>query len=422
MANNNCKRLKHNVQRLVIFIFSLLLIPSSEALAEYEKQGTLNASSFLSKELLKGKYHSVEEKVHTDGLYNHYRVESPFGTWKITSTISLKILVNELHAIAEMKKVETDDTAIESLKQSGENTVTGVKNLFNDPQGSLEGAASGVSSLFNRASQTIGKRQATDAEDGSFEQLIGYSKAKGEIATRFGVNVYSRNQVLGEELSRLAKANYLGGLGVGVATSFVPGVGGLVLTTSGTTRLLNEAINTTPAPQLWLDNKNKLLKIGVNQDTVELFLNNPVFSPAMQTVMVAALESMKTVQNRALYIKIALQANTYDMAKLITETTVLTAGYNKNIAPLKTVTPLARLACGVKKNGDLVLTLPTDYIIWSERVANTANIIAEKLAQSKGSEVEIWTLGDMSTKARSEIEKQGWKIHTRVGPKLIPKS
>jgi hypothetical protein len=39
MANDNCKRLKHNVQRLVIFIFSLLLIPSSEALAEYEKQG-----------------------------------------------------------------------------------------------------------------------------------------------------------------------------------------------------------------------------------------------------------------------------------------------------------------------------------------------------------------------------------------------
>jgi hypothetical protein len=131
---------------------------------------------------------------------------------------------------------------------------------------------------------------------------------------------------------------------------------------------------------------------------------------------------MKTVQNRALYIKIALQANTYDMAKLITETTVLTAGYNKNIAPLEKVTPLARLACGVKKNGDLVLTLPTDYIIWSERVANTANGIAEKLAQSKGSEVEIWTLGDMSTKARSEIEKQGWKIHTRVRPKLIPKS
>ena len=138
-------------------------------------------------------------------------------------------------------------------------------------------------------------------------------KSKGIIATRYGVNVYSRNKVLQEELDRLGQADFLGGLGVGVATSFVPGVGGLAFTASCTARLLNEAINTTPASELWLQNKNKLLAMDMNGDTVELFLNNPSFSPAQTTVLVTALESMKGVANRGLFIKVALQVQTISL-------------------------------------------------------------------------------------------------------------
>ena len=83
-----------------------------------------------------------------------------------------------------MKRVETDDTVIEGLKQSGQHTIAGVKKLFNDPKGTLEGAASGVGSLFNRAKETVGKRETSDAEDSKFEQLIGISKAK-DLPWRF---------------------------------------------------------------------------------------------------------------------------------------------------------------------------------------------------------------------------------------------
>ena len=78
-----------------------------------------------------------------------------------------------------MKKIKTDDTAIESLKQSGKNTLTGVRNLFGDPKGTFESAAAGVGSLFNRAVGTVGKRETTGAEDNKAAQLIGFSKSKG---------------------------------------------------------------------------------------------------------------------------------------------------------------------------------------------------------------------------------------------------
>ena len=400
-----------------LLTFLLLTIGAVPSWADYEKASTLQAKSILKPELLKGKYHTVNEQVKNNGLFNHYTVESKFGTFQAGSTRDLEILVHEIAAIAAMKQVETDDTALAGLKQSGENTVTGLKSLINDPQATLEGAASGVGSLFNRAKETVGKREAGDAEDSKLEQLVGISKSKGVIATKYGVNVYSRNKVLQEELDRLGRADFVGGLGVGLATSVVPGVGGLVLTTSGTARLLNEAINTTPGSELWLQNKNKLLAMKVDGDIVELFLNNPSFSPAMTTVLVAALESMKGVGDRDLFIKVALQAADPAMAITITRIAVMSAGYNKKIAPLKSFTPLARLTQGVRKDGARVVLLPADYMTWNKLVAETETAAR---AEAKGSGLELWVLGSLSEQATAELQKVGWKIHTGAGSKLLP--
>ena len=400
---------------LTLCLFSLML--PQNVLAEFEKPGSLKAQSFLQPEILKGEHYTISEQVYNDGLLNHYDVNASFGNFKVISTSSLHILVREIGAISAMKKIKTDDTAIESLKQSGKNTVTGVTNLVKDPKGTLESAAAGVGSLFNRAKGTVGKREATGAEDNKVAQLVGFSKSKGQVATKFGVNMYSRNKVLQEELERLAWADYLGGLGVGVATSVVPGVGGVLLTTSGTARLLNEAINTTPASELWLQNKNKLLGMGMNEDTIELFLNNSEFSPALQTVIVAALESMKGIHNLELYLKIALQASDPVMAKIVTESAVMTAGYHKHIAPLKHLAPIARLARAEKKDGTIVIILPGDHIIWSEMVADVTGSLAKK---SKGIGLEVWVSGDFSMMAHSELEEMGWKVHTKVRGQLIP--
>jgi len=404
---------------LITILLVMSLVPLY-ALAEYEEPPTLSAAELLKPEVLKGKHHNVSEKVKNDGLFNHYEVTSPFGAFSAPSTTSLEFLVREIEAIAAMKEVKTDDTAIASLKQSGENTVAGIKNLFTEPEETVKGAASGIHSLFNRASQTIGSRETTGAEDSKAQQLIGFSKSKGVIATKYGVNVYSRNQVLQEELDRLAWADYLGGLGVGLATSVVPGVGGIVLTTSGTARLLNEAINTTPASELWVQNKDKLNGMGMDADTVQLFLNNQVFSPALTTVMTSALKTMEDVDNLELFLKVSLQASSPEMARVITELAVLTAGYHKHIAPLKKVVPMARITMAIGADEAVVKIFPGDYLIWSDTVSGVLNTLPKEISGNEISDKQIWLLGDLSAKARDEFQKAGWHINTHVRSKMIP--
>lgn len=388
--------------------------------AEYEEPPTLSASGLLAPELLKGPHHTVLEQVQNDGFFNHYTVQSSFGEFKAPSTTMLKFLINELNAIAEMRKVETDDTAVASLKTSGENTIKGIKSLFTDTEDTLKGAASGVQSIFHRASETIGSRDPTGAEDSRMKQVIGFSKSKGRIATSYQVNVYSRNQVLQEELDRLAWADYLGGLGVGVATSAIPGVGGIVLTTSGTARLLNEAINTTPASELWIQSRDKLTALGMDVDTIQLFLNHDMFSPALYTVMTSALESMREVDNLELFLKVSLPASTPEMARMITETAVLTAGYHKHVEPLATVVPMARITRAVSRDGDAVVILPTDHLIWTDKAAGVLTEITENVSASAGRETELWVLGDLSETMQRECTKNGWKVQTDVHRQLIP--
>lgn len=403
------------------FTLCLLLMPAGVSSGPaYEQPREYRAGAVLSPEMVKGKYHVVNDQVLYDGFFYHFNVQSDFGPFQVVSIRSLAVLIHELQAIAAMNQVKTSDTVVQSMQKSGENTLKGLKKLFNDPEETMRGAGQGINSLFNRASATITRRQLTESEDSRMEQLVGLTKSKGEIATKFGVSIYSQNKVLQNELDRLAMADYFGGLGVGLATSVVPGVSGLVLTTSGTARLLNETINTTSPSELWLQNEKKLLAMGINADTIELFLNNPVFTPALHTVLVTALETLEGASNRELFIKVGLQASTPVMAKLITETAVMAAGYHKNIEPLKNFSPMARLLQAEKQDGTVVILLPTDHLIWTQRIASLADNLTQQRPAGKNYALEVWTLGTLSDTARSTLKSMGWQIHEKAQNALVP--
>ena len=407
---------------LLILTTPYLLDSSLAAPTNYEKPPILDAKSLLNGDLINGPHHSVINDVQNDGFFNHYTVKSEFGEFEAASALDLRLLVHEINVIAQLKAVDTDDTLVEGFKDSAGDTVAGVKHLFSDPKGTMERAGEGLSGLFNRAKGTIGKRELTDAEDNRIKQLIGISKAKGEIATKYGVNVYSRNIVLQKELNRLAQADFFGGLGVGLVKVAIPGAGGLLLTASDTARLLNETINTTPASKLWLQNKQKLLLMGVDADTIELFLNNPVFSPAQQTVLVTALEQLEGVANRELFLKVALQAGSDTMATVVTRIAVMSAGYHRNISKLKSFAPIARISHALGKDGSVIVFLPADHIIWSEGFGGGIDTLMERDGKMpRGAGFELWTLGDVSKRTQSELDSMGWKIHTDVEKQLDTK-
>ena len=384
----------------------------------YENAQVLEAARILPPDLLSGPNHQVEERVQNDGFLNHYVLKSSYENEDVTSTFELKKRVREIKAITEMKKIDTASTIGKSVMDSGEKTVTGIKNLFLNPRATMEGAVKGAGAVLDRAKETA-TSTPSQTEDSRMEQLIGFSTSKRQIANKMGVDVYSTNKALQTELDRLAWADYSGAIGVSAGLSVIPGGAGVLLSVSGGARLLNETINLSPPAELRRENRRKLTDMDMNTDTIDLFINNTVFSPRHQTWLVAALEKMQGASNRELFLKVALQANDDTMALMITQIAVMLAGYHTEIEPIDRFSPISRLLYAIDKKGAVQLVLPADYVLWSERLATAVAEIQEKTGAEK---LELWSAGGVSKQAEANLAKAGWAVHTDVWSKLVEKA
>lgn len=397
---------------LVLFVSTMQTNPVSAAQGDFEKPPALNAATILSVEQVQSPLYRVDGQVFNNGFVNTYNVSSKFGNFEVVSTASLKILLHEINAIAAIKKIERDDVFGDSLQQSAKNTAQGIKRLFTDPGETLQGAGEGFKRLFARADESLNKSGPSDAEDSRMAQILGFSKAKGEIANQFTVSMYTDNSVLEEELDSLAWANYFGGLGMTAIQTAVPG--GIILSASRAVRLLNETVNLTPPTELRVQNRRKLTTMGVDEDLIQLFINNPAFSPRNQTFFVTALEKLKGVENRELFIKVALQLHDIHTVTLVTRMTLMFAAYHKKTGSIRRFYPFSRFVYAELENGRTILMLPTDYITWNEEFAGAIDSLATGSAKKQLDKAELWTLGAVSKRAREELSKRGWQIKTDV--------
>jgi hypothetical protein len=109
------------------------------------------------------------------------------------------------------------------------------------------------------------------------------------------------------------------------------------------------------------------------------------------------------------------------MARTITETAVMTAGYHRHVAPLRRLVPLARIARAETKDGRIVVVLPTDTLVWSAKVADVTRSLTEKAREAGSPGIELWVLGNVSQMVHSRLTEMGWGIQTGVQSRLIPK-
>ena len=405
---------------LVLPLLAGMLPASALAQKGYEEPPVLETERVLPKNLVSGQGFTTSPQVLNDGFLNHYAVTADIGNFMVVSTPALVKLAHEIQAIAAMKAVEESDTFAKSMEDTAKKTGQGIKNLFTDPMGAFEGAGQGLERLFDRGREAIAGSGPSQHEDSRFAQVVGFSKAKREVAAKFGVDVYSTNQVLQEHLDRLAQAEYFGGLSLGAALTTVPGVAGLTLTTSGTTRLLGDVIRTTPPSELRLMNRKKLTAMGVDGDTVQLFINNPIFSPLDQTVLVGALENMPKVGDRALAVKVGIQVANPNTAALLARMAALYAGYHRKVGPLARFEPVARILYARSKVGKAILILPADYVIWSPRLAGAIQEIGAAQAGHKtATGGKIWLTGLASPRLKQEMQKRGWQVKENVSKTLL---
>jgi hypothetical protein len=181
-------------------------------------------------------------------------------------------------------------------------------------------------------------------------------------------------------------------------------------------RIVEQARNiveSTPPSELSKRNRDQLNQMQVPETAVNGFLQNRWLSPRHQTIIVASMMAVGNVPGRAEFIAYASEADTEDAALLFQQMAELIASYNALVAVVRQISIVLNLPIVATDKNTVVLLVPIDRLLWTERTA----ALAQNLAGSQLG-LAIWMTGDASARAEAGLKQLGLALVQRCGKQL----
>ena len=376
---------------------------------QYETPGPVNAQDFLPKAAFSGKKIFVEKIAQNDGLQNTYRIRAGIQEYEVTGSAATMEFLQELKAINELRQISTTKAFTQGLKESAKGTYQSGKQIVRDPVGTVQKVPQGASKFFAKVKGFLSDDEEAAGPASSpgetVKGLLGVDQAKRKLAARLGVDVYSRNQALQDELDRLASAAAGGGLAFDIGTLPIGGAVGIGLTVIGVQQTVDSLINDSSPSSLRNWNEQNLIKLGANLDLVFQFINHPWYTLRQITVITTSLVTTKV--NPDLFLESANKALTPADGRYFEQVAELLAVYSQKTAPLQSLRLQDGLLCAIDTNGVLVVPVSLDYAIWTEKVAQRVDGLAHvPVDDSTIKGVQVCTDGKASERVKSELSKR----------------
>ena len=382
----------------------------------------LTAAEVLPAEMLKGDHYYIDEVVYNDGLMNYFTIHSSYGDMTAHGRAMLATRLNEVRALDQLKQFSESEiilnAAIETAAQPFEIAI----GVLANPIDTAKGIPGGVSRFFKKGFYKVGKglKKAGDlwnnelspqtkdqgnvvssAAEGVLDlagNYIGIDNSHRRWAQKLRVDPYSSNQILQENLKRIARYDSAGAL----ATRLVPVKTEDVVDHLG---LAHELVWEKDGDDLAMHQDKILKEIGADKATIQSFRKGSAFSPTQQTLLLAALDQMKEVSGRDEFLNLALAAKDEMEANLFRQTAEMMAQIHTREQPLETIAIAGRPFGILTKDGAFLVVAAVDRVFVSESLVNYMDTYRKSLESTpKTSEVRIsGTVGAKGKKALSDL-------------------
>ena len=385
----------------------------------FETVTSLEASKLLPDALRHGPYHTVHDTVESDGYMWIYTISSEFGEFRAYGDDLLRIRVGEIAALAALREMSSGSEFTEALAATAKSPFIAAWKLVTNPVRTITGIPRGAANALRRATD-LSRGERSQFEDGALASLFGFERDKRRLAHQLGVDPYSSNPALQQELNRIAWVTTMGSLPTrllpfGGDEAPPPMSAGL-----GTERVGNMILDYPPEDMRRI-NRIELSVMGVSDEVRREFIGHPWYSPLRQSQLVAHLAAMDLTRGRQVFIEAALQAASEEDGILYERSAELLRAYHENRGAIVRLLKLGPVVAGLTVDQGLVVPLPLDHAVWTQPIQRVANLLYNaRLADGEISDREILITGTLSDLARKRIESRRIRVTERALVKLRP--
>jgi hypothetical protein len=396
------------------------LIASPAASQPFEKTPIiLLASEVLPKQMLIGPNYRIKDAVINDGIINSYELDTLYGPVRVESTALLIKRIQELNALAKIEEIKKTDVYLKAFQGAAMSPVNTAVGLVENPVGTVSGIASGIGRFFSNIGSAV-TGGGSPYKDNIANSLLGQASYKREYAYHFGVDAYTPFEPLQKALNDLSWTATAGGLTVKAALAAIPGAAVAVISYTGTAGSLKALVNEKTPSELAKINQNILYNLGVPDPIVQVFLQNPVFDPYEQTMLVGYLASMQGVANTGVYIGTAAAATEESVAVFLRVRAQLMALFHDKDKSIARFIDAGGIPMLQRRDGVVVGIFPLDHMAWTAVFAQKLAAASSAIKEIPGvTGKELWITGTVDPVARKALEEKGWKVQDRYQEQIF---
>ena len=161
-------------------------------------------------------------------------------------------------------------------------------------------------------------------------------------------------------------------------------------------------------------NLKQLVAAGISEESINEFLDNPVFSPTQQTLIVQAMVELKDVAGLGKVLSLPDWVETETEAWFYAETIVLMSRFHESVRPARAIVGDGLVPALITGNDELIYIVPVDFLTWNETLLGLLQgPMAAGISGVEGGR-ELWLNGKATEMASAGLSSMGWSIKTGI--------
>jgi hypothetical protein len=361
-----------------------------------------------------GENYTINNPVRSDGVFRIYNLTTPYGDFVVQGDEMLRMRLNELAALTELEKISGSESFGKALVEAGVSPLKYTGRFIANPAKTIGDTFEGIGNMFGRISSDMNNMGKAPGDP--VAGLLGVTDQKRKLAAKLGVDPYTDFAPLDEKLSRLSEAAAAGGLTVTAALMVVPGAAGIVVSNLSTASTMEGIKIETlardyTAAQIFDLNRQRLATMGADKDLIERLIANRNYTPIDMAVLVASLDGMPTIEDRAVFLERAAAIESRPVAYFMRRQAELLASQQRRGAGFARFVMLGGYPFAITRDRRIVGAMPIDALSWT---STTSSALRASAADAKRvappGHVELRMTGRATALAKKELGAMGWKV------------